>query len=586
MLTTTGAQQARPYTHAEMKAGRTSLHKRALQHSCNPERVSRSGDPPHHQHGLRRGQVRSAVLLPLAVLLVLLLGACLRQPAPPMGSLQALVLLEDGYPAAGAEVTLVRTDLTSEAGSGPNRVDITNDDGLVLFSSVLEGTYAITATLAAEPETELDASLATYLPGSVVKEGERTDATLVLQRASQLLGQVHLSDSAAAGGVLIELASTPLRTNSVASGAYELTTVPPGTFDVRYSAQGYATVITEGVVVAAEETLLLPDVVLQRVAPYASFTASVDGASVRVDARSSYDLSGPIVRYVWSMGDGTTYQGGSSAATLTHTYVSSGPKTITLTVVNSAGYSDTTGMVVQITLPVLQVGSGPYVRTLPAGTDGHFDVRVPVGAFGQVVYIEVQGAPSVQVAQGSGLFVSTSPGSFRRLQSGQMWLAHSDVASTSGDVPMPAAIGVVRACVGPCVLLPGGGGNATLTVHNPSATPRTVTIHLNSEPFSDLNEPNEVCSAATPVSAGTESGAIELVGDTDWFRVSTSGFLTFDAPVAVQLRAELFEANCTGPRTVSAGEPTWVSSGQLLRVRAVGDVAGPSGTTTYYLTLE
>ena len=51
--------------------------------------------------------------------------------------------------------------------------------------------------------------------------------------------------------------------------------------------------------------------------PVASFTVSVDGLEVSVDASSSEDPDGTIVDYAWDWGDGTTGTG----ETATHTYV-------------------------------------------------------------------------------------------------------------------------------------------------------------------------------------------------------------------------------------------------------------------------
>ncbi|UCE91582.1 MAG: PKD domain-containing protein [Methanobacteriota archaeon] len=55
--------------------------------------------------------------------------------------------------------------------------------------------------------------------------------------------------------------------------------------------------------------------------PVASFTVSVDGLTVSVDASASYDPDGTIVDYDWDFGDGSTGTG----MTATHTYVPPAP---------------------------------------------------------------------------------------------------------------------------------------------------------------------------------------------------------------------------------------------------------------------
>lgn len=491
-----------------------------------------------------------------------------------MGSLLATVLLPDGSPAAGAVVTLVRTDVANEPPGAAVRSGTTGTGGTALLERVREGSYALTVTL--EP------SLAAYLPDVTVARDAQAAVTITLEPTATLEGAAYLSDRPAAGGVRVELLTTPLVTLAEAGGAYTLVGVPPGTFDVRFSAPGYAPVVVEGRPFESGATSVLPDVTLQRVAPYARFTFTVNGNEVSLDARGSYDEHGGIVRYRWDLGDGSKVEGGVDAATVRHVYSASGPKRIALTVTNEAGYSDTAAATVQITLPVLQVGGGPYTVRLPAGADGHFDVRVPGTARGAVVYVEVGGAPSIQVRQGAQEYYSVDPSRFRRLQPGQA----APTGAEEGASLDPLAISVARVCVGPCVLLPGSAGGATLTVHNPGATSRTVTVHLTAEPFADLNEPNEVCANAAPLGRGTDSGATELVGDTDWFELTASGHLTFDASPAIAMRAELFDVGCTNARTLQSGVPTTVAAGQLVRVRALSDEAGPAGASAYYLTLD
>ena len=72
-------------------------------------------------------------------------------------------------------------------------------------------------------------------------------------------------------------------------------------------------------------------------APVAAFTVSRDLMSVAVDGSASSDLEGPIASYLWNWGDSTS----SSGPTATHTYTAAGKYTITLTVQDSGGLTDT-----------------------------------------------------------------------------------------------------------------------------------------------------------------------------------------------------------------------------------------------------
>ncbi|WP_155119342.1 family 20 glycosylhydrolase [Halomicrobium katesii] len=83
-------------------------------------------------------------------------------------------------------------------------------------------------------------------------------------------------------------------------------------------------------------------------APNASFTVSpsspTTGESVTVDAADSSDADGSISSYAWDFGDDAT----ASGQTATHTYDSSGEYTITLTVTDDDGATDTNATTVSV----------------------------------------------------------------------------------------------------------------------------------------------------------------------------------------------------------------------------------------------
>lgn len=478
--------------------------------------------------------------------------------------------MPDGSPAGGANLTLVPEPGSS---STVQRTATAGADGRFRLERVRVGVYWLTAQVGTDHSA--------VLTDVQVLDGEETDVAVRLAVAGSVTGVANLSDRPGEGGVQVSVPGTPFSVTSGASGGFELAGVPSGSFDVRFAASGYAPVIVPDVTVVGGQPTTLPSVTLQRVAPFARFTAFANGNQVQVDASASTDPNGRIVRYVWDFGDGTRVQGGAEVVRVTHRYATSGEPTISLTVVNEAGHADTTSQTISVALPQLRVGSGPFNRVVPPNSNAYFDVVMPTGAGRDLLYLEVQNGVSIEVRRGAEVFFSTEAGTFRRL-------ANSTTATTEGPSTAglaPQAIAVQRACRGPCVILPATAG-ATLTVHNPGPTQRQVNIFLVTEPFSDLNEPNNTPAAATPITRGVDGGAIELVGDVDWFRVTQEGLLTFDPPPAMAVRARHFSESGVLLGTLPAGAGVRVLAGDRVEVSAVQSEAGPSGVSAYFLSLQ
>jgi len=87
-------------------------------------------------------------------------------------------------------------------------------------------------------------------------------------------------------------------------------------------------------------------VVTANALPVASFTFTCTGLTCSFDGSASTD-DGGITAYAWNFGDGTS----GSGVTASHTYATSGERTVTLTVTDTANQTNSTNRQVRIDLP-------------------------------------------------------------------------------------------------------------------------------------------------------------------------------------------------------------------------------------------
>ncbi|MCB1045055.1 MAG: pre-peptidase C-terminal domain-containing protein [Acidobacteria bacterium] len=112
--------------------------------------------------------------------------------------------------------------------------------------------------------------------------------------------------------------------------------------------------------------------------PTASFTQSINNLSVNFTSTST-DQDGTITSHSWNFGDGST----SSSTNPSRTYASAGTYTVSLTVTDNGGLSNTTSKSITVTAPptgnVLQNGVGVAVSGAQ-GSSTYYTISVPAGA--------------------------------------------------------------------------------------------------------------------------------------------------------------------------------------------------------------
>jgi hypothetical protein len=223
--------------------------------------------------------------------------------------------------------------------------------------------------------------------------------------------------------------------------------------------------------------------------------------------------------------------------------------------------------------------------TIQPGTTLYFRVNVPDAR--DLLYGEVVGASGLRVAwltsTGTTLAVSESPAYFAGSVND---LAIAADAEASAFVE-PLII-VNFSCNGPCAAIAPTAPTYYLAVHNTTSSPRTFDLFAYTFSANDLNDrgvaDNQTAANATMITSDDESGAIELVGDRDWYRYPgpAGRRLTFSAnDPALGLRLR-FQDNTT----LASGQSTILQAGDVFEVYSAVGLAGPSSTSGYTIQIR
>jgi PKD repeat protein len=115
--------------------------------------------------------------------------------------------------------------------------------------------------------------------------------------------------------------------------------------------QGGTATVTQNVTVTAPVNQL----------PTAAFTSTTNGLAVTVDGSTSADSDGTIASYAWNYGDSKTDTG---ATPVPHTYAASGTYTVSLTVTDNSGGTNTITHPVTVTAPANQSPTAAFVTSV------------------------------------------------------------------------------------------------------------------------------------------------------------------------------------------------------------------------------
>lgn len=156
-------------------------------------------------------------------------------------------------------------------------------------------------------------------------------------------------------------------------------------------------------------------------------------------------------------------------------------------------------------------------------------------------------------------------------------------------------IGVARACRGSCVIRDAEAGTNFVRITNSGGSSVTYTLYAYVADYDDTGEPANDDEATAVDLNDFDQGAIETLGDEDYYRLAGSGQVSFSAPsasaeIANGLRAQILDE---GGKELAILEPGQVSddrlalrSGDIIRVYVEGgERAGAAAVSRYVLEL-
>lgn len=230
-------------------------------------------------------------------------------------------------------------------------------------------------------------------------------------------------------------------------------------------------------------------------------------------------------------------------------------------------------------------GAVTWSGTVPAGGAVIFKLDVPSGVSDNfdVIYLELNSNLQLELRDPNTYsIVATSVG--------PSYFARGTGGLTANAVDLDTqAIGVATTCRGSCIILPGPSARSFYArVVNNSGSPVSTSLYFYGDVEQDTNEPNDATTTATSFdvfSGSGDKGAIELLGDVDYYRMSGQRTVQFSPapgnPVA--LRIDLLNptgvviGGLNGPGTLN------VYTGDYLRVSSAAGRAGAPATSQYTL---
>jgi len=149
----------------------------------------------------------------------------------------------------------------------------------------------------------------------------------------------------------------------------------------------------------------------------------------------------------------------------------------------------------------------------------------------------------------------------------------------------PQGITATLTCNGSCVIVPMTASVYYVAITNESSSSVSVDLYAYGSDYADDQEPgnNTMSTGATLGGNTSYQGALETIGDVDYWYTSSSGYWTFTAPSPdITIVAETVDANGSvigGP--YYSGDRVHVYGGLYVDVHALGGRAGVADASQY-----
>lgn len=218
--------------------------------------------------------------------------------------------------------------------------------------------------------------------------------------------------------------------------------------------------------------------------------------------------------------------------------------------------------------------------TLGAGQEELFRVTIPtdVRDDNDVIFFEVEstGAVAVRVLTGNGnVFASSATPAFFGPGNSGIELANSAFN--------PLGINVQVECRGPCVIDRANQAARYVQLENVSGSPIEFSFYAYGDLYQDTGEPANDQQGGAVLLTDFDSGAIEVMGDVDYYWVNFDGRVRFTTTAASALELVATRLSTGDSDTFGPGSIMAVRAGELIRVESRSGMAGSSLASIYRL---